>query len=274
MVPPLLSSLILSSSLGVSLSHKPLTRRALAGSALALPAAALLNAHVALDAPASSVAEAATLPVYFGCGCFWHIQHEFVELERSVLGRKDLELDSRTGYAGGNRVGPDGKVCYHNLQNIADYGKLGHAEAVALRIPPSKLPEFAKLYFSLFVTYNLLGREVLERADPQDAGPEYRSVLGLPGGVRSTYFPIIEAAAKGKMKLVEGKGDEADTLFKRTVYVMDSDKFPFYPAEPYHQFHNDFQSKAYGKAYNDIRLALAAEGKITDLGCPKGPLGF
>ena len=27
--------------------------------------------------------------VYFGCGCFWHVQHEFVEAERKILGRKD-----------------------------------------------------------------------------------------------------------------------------------------------------------------------------------------
>jgi peptide methionine sulfoxide reductase MsrA len=182
-----------------------LTRRQLAGSVLLAPAAALWAANGAGAPPLAHAArEAATLPVYFGCGCFWHVQHEFVELERSLLKRADLELSSRCGYAAGNRLGADGKVCYHNLRGIADYGKLGHAEAVAMRIPPSALPEFAKLYFSLFVTYNLLpGRTIYERADPQDAGPEYRSVLGLPGGVRSPYFPLIEAANAGKMKLVE-----------------------------------------------------------------------
>ena len=61
-------------------------------------------------------AEAATdelVDVYFGCGCFWHVQHEFVEAERKILGRKDKELTSRAGYAGGT----NGKLqpCYHNL---------------------------------------------------------------------------------------------------------------------------------------------------------------
>ena len=187
--------------------HVPsaLTRRQLAGSALVAPAAALWAANGGI-APrlARAADELATLPVYFGCGCFWHVQHEFVQLERSLLKRADLELSSRCGYAAGSLLGENGKVCYHNLRGVADYGKLGHAEAVAMRIPPSALPDFAKLYFSLFVSYNLLpGREIFERADPQDRGPEYRSVLGLPGGVRSVYFAQIERANGNKMKLVE-----------------------------------------------------------------------
>ena len=28
------------------------------------------------------------IDVYFGCGCFWHVQHEFVEAEKRILGRK------------------------------------------------------------------------------------------------------------------------------------------------------------------------------------------
>ena len=34
-----------------------------------------------------------------------------------------------------------------------------------------------------------------------------------------------------------GKGDDADTLGKKLIWVMDSDKFPFRQAEVYHQFH-------------------------------------
>jgi hypothetical protein len=55
---------------------------------------------------------------------------------------------------------------------------------------------------------------------------------------------------------------------------MDSDAFPFYPAESYHQFHNDFQSPAYGKAYNNLRVQLTEAGKLSDTGCPTGPLGL
>lgn len=189
----------------VPLSPAPsLSRRQLAASGLLVPAALALGAGVSPASAAADVAaETASLPVYFGCGCFWHVQHEFVDCERQVLGRKDAELTSRCGYAGGLKTGDGGKVCYHNLRRDSDYGKLGHAEAVAMRIPPSKLPDFAKLYFSLFVPYKFPGMTVLERNDPQDAGPEYRSLLGLPGGVKSPLFPAIEAAAQGKWKLVE-----------------------------------------------------------------------
>ena len=44
-------------------------------------------------------------------------------------------------------------------------------------------------------------------------------------------FSQVEAAAKEKgveLKLVEGKGDDPDTLGKKIVWVMDTAKFPFY----------------------------------------------
>mmetsp|Transcript_15812 Transcript_15812/g.31890 ORF Transcript_15812/g.31890 Transcript_15812/m.31890 type:complete len:94 (-) Transcript_15812:194-475(-) len=75
-------------------------------------------------------------PVRTTCGCFWHVQHEFVEAERKILGRSDDQITSRAGYAGGKAGALDGKVCYHNAGNVADYGKLGHAEVVSMRIPP------------------------------------------------------------------------------------------------------------------------------------------
>jgi hypothetical protein len=53
--------------------------------------------------------------VYFGVGCYWHIQHEFAQAERDILGRTDLQLTARTGYAGGTGIGPEGRVCYHNF---------------------------------------------------------------------------------------------------------------------------------------------------------------
>lgn len=55
---------------------------------------------------------------------------------------------------------------------------------------------------------------------------------------------------------------------------MDSDEFPFYPAESYHQFHNDFQSAPYGKAYNGLKEQLAQAGALSDTACPAGPLSF
>jgi hypothetical protein len=80
-----------------------------------------------LGAPFAAKAAEEEVEIYFGCGCFWHVQHEFVEAERTILGRSDMELTAFTGYAGGNAGSDKGKVCYHNALQVADYGKLGSA---------------------------------------------------------------------------------------------------------------------------------------------------
>jgi hypothetical protein len=82
--------------------------------------------------------------------CFWHIQHELIEGERQILKRGDHQLTSATGYAGGTETGDEGRVCYHNFQRLADYGKLGHGEVVGMTVPQSKIGDFSDLYFSLF----------------------------------------------------------------------------------------------------------------------------
>lgn len=65
-----------------------------------------------------------------------------------------------------------------------------------------------------------------------DKGGEYRSLLGLPGGTNHPQYQLVQAAAEARgMILKEGKGNDPDTLGKRIVYVMDSNKFPFYQAE-------------------------------------------
>ena len=43
--------------------------------------------------------------VYFGVGCFWHIQHEFIQAERELLGHNEHSYTSAAGYAGGTRTG-------------------------------------------------------------------------------------------------------------------------------------------------------------------------
>jgi len=40
------------------------------------------------------------IPVYFGAGCFWHFQHEFVDAERNILKRTDDELTAFAGFGG------------------------------------------------------------------------------------------------------------------------------------------------------------------------------
>ena len=187
-------------------------------------------AAVAAAAPPAVAAEEEEIEVYFGCGCFWHVQHEFVEAERRILGRKDAELTALSGYAAGLAGAKNDKVCYHNAAMISDYGSLGHAEAVRLRIPPSSFGEFAKEYCKLFDAKG-------NRPDQSgDRGPEYRNIVGVPGGSSGPYAKALVAAsvASGdKLDFATGKGDDADV--RALAFVMDSTKFPFYAAEPYHR---------------------------------------
>jgi hypothetical protein len=194
----------------------------------AVIATGLLSGGVG-SALASDISSPPNRDVYFGVGCFWHVMHEFVQTEQNVLGRGSKQITSAAGYGGSNRVGkntnrPDDKqgvVCYHNLMGVGDYGKLGYGEVVGMELPDSSEGEsvvfraFAKEYFSLFKNG--------DRPDQGDRGLEYRSLIGLPGGVKSPMYAVLqEEAAKvpgGGLKLLEGRGGDADTSGKRTVWV-------------------------------------------------------
>ena len=234
-------------------------------------AAAATGAGALLRTARPALAADELVPVYFGQGCFWHVQHEFVEYERALLGRDDAELSSRAGYAGGKALDQN-RVCYHNLRSVADYGKLGHTEVVGLQVPAGRVGDFADKYFDLFVKYeNVPGfGTVLERNDPGDRGGEYRSVIGIPGGAKGPLFSRIEEANAGRFKLVAGAGNEPDTFMKNTVYVMDTKAFPFHTAEIYHQFHNDFKGPRYPAAYNALKDKMVENGQLTETGCPEG----
>jgi hypothetical protein len=192
--------------------------------------------------------------------------------------------------------------------DIADYGENGHGEVVGMSIPKSSIPAFAKEYIGLFGTDGDRPDKVRHDAPPRlqnrhrlvytshilmrlllcmhlytipvscvlcaglqgDRGLEYRSLIGLPGGIKNDQIPAIEAAAKTKgLRLVEGKGNDPDTLFKRVIYVMDTEKFPFYQAELYHQFHDGFMpGEQYPEKYNSLAKAAYAEGRLEVTGCP------
>jgi len=236
---------------------------------------ALLSAVNPLtEAPKAAIAAAnddgeELMEVYFGCGCFWHVQHEFVEAERNILGRKDNQITARAGYAGGTAGALDGKVCYHNAASIADYGKLGHAEVVGLKIPPSKFKEFAVEYFKLFDKKG-------DRPDQAgDRGSEYRSLVGIPGGAKSDYAKLLvdaSIATGDKLDFAYGKGNDKDT--RKTSFVMDSTNYPFFVAEQYHQFHDGFNlNENYPSTYNNLASTYAKEGENFG-NCPNGSLGL
>ena len=220
---------------------------------------------------ANGDAEEQMIQVYFGCGCFWHVQHEFVEAERNLLKRtNDLQITARAGYAGGKVGAKNGKVCYHNAAQISDYGSLGHAEVVQVTIPSSKFADFVTEYCKLF-------NEQGYRPDQfQDRGPEYRNLVGIPGGVNGPYAKLlVEASQKAgdKLDFARGKGDDPDR--RGLAFVMDTTEFPFYVAERYHQFHDGFNlGENYPNSYNNLANKLAKEGTLGESDCPNGLVGI
>lgn len=218
----------------------------------------------------ATAGEEEDIAVYFGCGCFWHVQHELVEAEKTILGRSDNELTARAGYAGGTKGAKDGKVCYHNAAQIADYGKLGHAEVVRVNIPPSAFPLFAAEYCKLF------SKEGYRADQWGDRGSEYRNLVGIPGGLNSVYAKqLVETSIKegDKLDFAKGKGDDPDA--RALSFIMDTRDFPFFTAEQYHQFHDGFAAgENYPNSYNALASKYAKEGNLGNSDCPNGLLGI
>jgi len=181
--------------------------------------------------------------VYFGCGCFWHVQHEFATLEAMYFGSAEDGITSRAAYAGGTKVGEGGLVCYHNMQGKAYYGSMGHAEVVSLTVPVGNFSLAAQRFWKVCPSGN--------RRDRGDAGLEYRAAIGLPGGMNSPLLSQLRGLP-GSVDLVAGDGSEGDNIGTKKVYVYDTAFFPATVAENYHQFHDDMVER-YGREYNALR---------------------
>ena len=69
--------------------------------------------------------------VYFGNGCFWGRQKDFVDVEMRQLGRSPESLTALVGYAAGTKTGPGGKVCYVYSDPRVSWGD-ARREGVAL----------------------------------------------------------------------------------------------------------------------------------------------
>lgn len=215
-----------------------------------------------------SAAQDPSISVYFGSGCFWHVQHEFIKAEETILGRDVSSYTSLTGYAGGNRLNAMQSACYD------DYGRLGHTEVVGFTIPTSKLPDFSVVFWDLFVGQ--------DRVDVMDIGPEYRAAIGVPGGFGSELMDVVNASQAGRaardgwwFELKAGQGDDPDTLGKALVWVYDTATYPFIQAEVYHQFHDDFLPGGnYPQSYNAHVTTLLEDGRIVHTGCPRDQAAY
>ena len=176
--------------------------------ALALGVSLALNTLGPQPAPAAEADEQVAL--YFGAGCFWHVQHEFTLHEQATLARRGAEISATSGYAGGTRLGDKSRVCYHNMQQLADYGALGHGEVVQVTIPASAVGSFSEKFFGIF------GKQGI-RHDPQDRGGEVRArtatrttrTIHLPTPVRPHSPPQSRAGAVPLAARSEGRDEVA-----------------------------------------------------------------
>ena len=93
----------------VSTERSQAVRRAAAAAVLALLAATCQGRAIALEADSfqsgagASSSEAPT-PIYFGNGCFWGRQKDYIDAEKS-MGRSKSDLSAVVGYAGGRQKG-------------------------------------------------------------------------------------------------------------------------------------------------------------------------
>lgn len=247
-------------------------------------AACTLTASLLAGAPPPAAAEAtssAVEPVYFGNGCFWGRQYDYAMAEQKILGRAPTEVSALAGYAGGKSVSPSNKVCYYYTPDKNEvYERLGHAEVVQVELragtdseKEAQFKAMADVYFKQF--RRLPGGKML-RLDPQDAGPGYRNVIGIPGGVNGPLFKVLQAANVNGMDLREGAGGAwredgrpAEDDLLNVVWVVDSDALPFHAAERYHQFHTGIGEKFPESYTKDLKAAVFGAGREPDTGCPE-----
>jgi peptide methionine sulfoxide reductase MsrA len=213
--------------------------------------------------------------VYFGYGCFWHGQYDMWKEERK-LNRSIAQTTALVGYAGGKYESHDGKVCYHGLPS-SSYGQLGHAEVVSVQLDMPDLPTAKTQFAALCKTFFMEGFKKtpkgMQRLDPMDSGADYRNAIGLPGGVNSPLYSIVQENNVYDMPLLVGEG--GDQKDEYVVWIYDSTLFPFFRGEPYHQFHpNAVLRRAIPTSYSsDSKNAAEAAGRIDDTGCSSAGAG-
>ena len=180
-----------------------------------------------------------TVQIYLANGCYWERQWAYYEVETThpAFSRSDANFSAKVGYAGGTAPGNGAPVCYHS-GDARDYSRIGMAEATRVVLDRSnaenQMKALARDFFDSFTGPS--GQRA--RPDPGDRGSPYRSMVGLPGGTSSPLYSVFAAENTFNMQLNPGRGGDADAL--NVVYVYDSDVFPFFDGEVYHQAHCNF----------------------------------
>ena len=104
------------------------------------------------------------------------------------------------------------------------------------------------------------------RRDAEDLGRGLRSVVGIPGGLRSPLMAELQRLKPKEVGFIEGMGSDEDNLHQETIYVYDSTKFRAFLAEEFLQFEDDM-SEVYRSA---VPALEQAEQKGSAFLCP-GP---
>lgn len=148
---------------------------ALAAALLATHPHSAMAAEIAEATPQLAISNEAVEPVYFGNGCFWGRQYDFVNAEQA-LGRFPGDISAVVGYAGGAVPSPSNKVCYYYTPDKdAVYERLGHAEVVQVELRGADVAareaQFKKMADTYFTQFRRLPNGKMLRQDPQDAGP-------------------------------------------------------------------------------------------------------
>jgi len=222
-------------------------------------------------------------------GCFWERQYAMTMVEMDPNGpfkRNNSTVTTVVGYAGSHGSGQNNLVCY-DTGDSTDYGDLGYCEAERVALDHGKeAAQFEALvadYFGAFIP----GQGSFNRPDtpgglgPGDVGSPYRSVVGIPGGVKGPLYSILSAGnlrlqAKYNMTMnlkpaINSTADEVNT-----VWVYDSTMAPFHLGEQYHQYHSNFfenpqQPAQYPSWYlNDLWKLQISLGNIPKTGCDEG----
>ena len=231
--------------------------------------------------PAIGSGDGGQISVYFGAGCYWHTQYDMYLAESAApFSRSGTEITAHVGYAGGWAAGPGGLVCYHGGPPGSLYSDMGHGEAteVLLDDGPSTNAQFTALLEKYFEEFqrDSSDRAKTDRAgnpglrlDPQDWGPAYRCLIGIPGGIRGALYPLIQAANRDNIQLVPGRG-RGDNSDEGKIYIYDTAEYPFYRGEQYHQFHaNSVLGRRVPSSYTGtLKATQAAAGLIDPTGCP------
>ena len=95
--------------MGSSSNRVKLASSRAAAAVLALLAVTCQGRAVALDAKSAAVSSDASspgapMPIYFGNGCFWGRQKDYIDAEKA-MGRSQADLSAVVGYAGGQQKG-------------------------------------------------------------------------------------------------------------------------------------------------------------------------